>query len=78
MIRSHAISCAVTVFISGLLMARVDNSAHLGGFIGGYFTSVVLDPLKPERVNHMVIALLLILATVLAILASIISTLRMI
>ena len=78
MIRSHAISCAVTVFISGLLMARVDNSAHLGGFVGGYFASVMLDPLKPERVNHMVIALLLLVATVLAILASIISTLRMI
>ena len=43
-----------------------------------YFTSVVLDPLKRERVNHMVIALLLLLATVFAILASIISTLRMI
>jgi hypothetical protein len=38
----------------------------------------LLDPLKPERVNHMVIALLLLVATVLAILASIISTLRMI
>ncbi len=78
MIRSHAISCAVMILISGFLLARVDNSAHLGGFVGGYLTSVILDPLKRERVNHMVIALLLTLATVLAILASIVSTLRLI
>lgn len=77
MIRTHALSCAVMIVISGLLLARVDNSAHLGGFIGGYFTSVLLDPLKPQRVNHMAIALVLLLATVLAILASIISTLRL-
>jgi len=76
-IRSHAISCAVTVFISGLIMSRVDNSAHLGGFIGGYFTGVLLDPLKPERVNHMVIALLLLVATAVAMLACIVSTVRM-
>ena len=30
-----------------------------------------LDPLKPERVNHMIGALICLLATVLAILASI-------
>jgi len=74
MIRSHAISCAVTVFLSGLIMARVDNSAHLGGFVGGYFVSVLLDPLKPERVNHMVIALVLLLATGVAMVACIVST----
>jgi len=73
MIRSHAISCAVTIFISGLLMWRVDNWAHVGGFAGGYLTSMWLDPLKPERVNHMVGALVCLLATALAILASILA-----
>ena len=62
------------IFISGFLLARVDNSAHLGGFIGGYLTSVVLDPLKRENVNHMIIALILLGGTVLAILASILTT----
>jgi membrane associated rhomboid family serine protease len=63
------------IVISGFLLSRVDNSAHLGGFIGGYLASVTLDPLKRERMNHIVIALVLALATVLAILASIVSTL---
>jgi membrane associated rhomboid family serine protease len=78
MIRSHALSYAVSMFIFGLLMPGVDNYAHAGGFVGGYLTSVWLDPLKPERVNHMVGALLCLAATVLAILASVVSTLRLV
>jgi rhomboid protease GluP len=74
MIRSHAISCAMTIFVSGLIMWRVDNWAHAGGFVGGYLTSMWLDPLKPERVNHMIGALACLLATALAILASILAT----
>jgi rhomboid protease GluP len=75
MIRSHAISCIVTIFISGLLIARVDNYAHAGGFLGGYVTSIWLDPLKPERVDHMVIAVICVFATALSIVASIVTTL---
>ena len=67
----------MTIFIFGLLIARVDNYAHIGGFVGGYMTSMWLDPLKPERVNHMIGALICLLATVLAILASILSMLRL-
>ena len=78
MIRSHALSYAVSMFIFGLLMPGVDNYAHAGGFVGGYLTSVWLDPLKPERVNHMIGALVCLLATVLAILASVVSTLRLV
>jgi rhomboid protease GluP len=77
MIRSHAISAAVSILISGLLLWRVDNYAHIGGFAGGYLTSMWLDPLKPERVDHMVGALVCLVATVLAILASVISTFRL-
>jgi len=77
MIRTHAINCAVTIFISGLLLSGVDNYAHIGGFVGGYLTSMWLDPLKPQRVNHMVGALICLLATLFAILASIISMLRL-
>jgi rhomboid protease GluP len=75
MIRSHAISCIVSIFISGLLIARVDNYAHAGGFLGGYLTSIWLDPLKPERVDHMVIAVICVFATALSIVASIVTTL---
>ena len=72
MIRTHAMSYALSMFVFGLIMPGVDNYAHAGGFAGGYLTSVWLDPLKPERVNHMVIALACLLATALSILASIV------
>ena len=71
MIRSHAMGYAVSMFVFGLLMPGVDNYAHGGGFIGGYLTSLWLDPLKPERVNHMIGALLCLMATALAFLLSI-------
>jgi hypothetical protein len=58
-------------------MPGIDNYAHAGGFVGGYLTSVWLDPLKPERVNHIVGALVCLGATALAILASIVSTYRL-
>jgi rhomboid protease GluP len=77
MIRTHAMSYAVSMFVFGLIMPGIDNYAHAGGFVGGYLTSVWLDPLKPERVNHIVGALVCLGATVLAILASIVSTYRL-
>ena len=62
---------AVLLGIFGLIFPGVDNYAHAGGFVGGYLTARVLDPLKPERVDHMVIAAVCLLATLLAIVASI-------
>lgn len=72
---SHAsrvgLQYAVLLGIFGLIFPGVDNYAHAGGFLGGYLTARVLDPLKPERVDHMVIAAVCLLATLLAIVASI-------
>jgi hypothetical protein len=61
--------------IFGLLFQGVDNYAHLGGFFGGYVTGLVLDPLKAERVDHMVIAACCLAASVLAIVASVVTAL---
>ncbi len=61
----------------GLIFPGVDNYAHLGGFIGGYLTGLLLDPLKPERVDHMAMALACLLATAVALGASIITALPM-
>src|SRR5215203_2746665 len=36
---------ALIAGVMGFILPGVDNSAHLGGFIGGYLTSLVLDPL---------------------------------
>ena len=62
---------AVLLGIFGLIFPGVDNYAHAGGFVGGYLTARVLDPLKPERVDHMVIAAVCLFATLLAIVASV-------
>jgi rhomboid protease GluP len=62
---------AVTMIVFGLLMPGVDNAAHAGGFIGGYLGSIWLDPLKRERTDHMVIAVLCVLLTGVSILLSV-------
>ena len=43
---------AIMILIFGFLVPGIDNWAHLGGFAGGYLCSKVLDPLKPERMDH--------------------------
>lgn len=64
---------ALPLFIFGFLFPGVDNWAHAGGFGGGYALAMLLDPLKPERLNHTAIALLLIGLSALAVVASFLS-----
>lgn len=66
---------AIILGIFGLVFPGVDNYAHAGGFVGGYATALVLDPLKPERVDHMVIAAGCLLATLAALAASFLTAL---
>jgi rhomboid protease GluP len=69
-IGGQAKSLAVVLFIFGFVMPNIDNYAHLGGFLGGYGASRWLDPLEPERIDHMVWALICLGLSLLAILAS--------
>jgi rhomboid protease GluP len=62
----------------GLIMPGIDNFAHAGGFAGGYVAAQLLDPLKPERIDHIVIALLCLLATVVSIAVSVITALSLV
>jgi rhomboid protease GluP len=62
---------AVFMGIFGFIMPGIDNYAHAGGFLGGYLTALVLDPLKRERVDHVVIAGVCLAATVAAFGASV-------
>jgi rhomboid protease GluP len=75
LIHAEAKGYAIAMFVFGLIMPGVDNAAHLGGFCGGYLASMWLDPLKPERVNHMIGALVCLVLTVLSIGASIVTIL---
>ena len=62
--------------IFGLLpFFNVDNYAHAGGFAGGYLAGLVLDPLKKERVDHMLIAVALLAVTLVAVVASLVTAL---
>ena len=70
-VHGQAMSWALMMFIFGFIMPGVDNYAHGGGFVGGYLAGRLLDPLKPERVNHLAIALICLVLSVLAIVASV-------
>jgi rhomboid protease GluP len=69
---TQALQYAVIMFVFGLIMPGIDNYAHAGGFIGGYAASRLLDPLAPERINHMVWALVCIVLSVLSIVVSVV------
>ena len=66
---------ALILGVMGLIIPGIDNSAHLGGFIGGYFMSQLLDPLKPERIDHLAIAVVALAVTFVAILWSVFTAL---
>jgi rhomboid protease GluP len=66
---------AVILGVFGLLFPGIDNYAHAGGFAGGYLAGRILDPLKPERIDHMVMAFACLLVTVLALAWSIVTAL---
>jgi len=64
---------AILFLVFGLVMSGVDNWAHAGGFLGGWLAARVLDPLKPERLDHLVGAVICLGLTLLAILASVVT-----
>lgn len=66
---------AIFFFVFGLIAHGVDNWAHLGGFVGGWLTARFLDPLKPERIDHVVAALVCLVASALAVVASVLTAL---
>ena len=71
-VSSQAWAWAVTLVVFGFLMRGVDNWAHLGGFGGGYLAAMAMDPLKPERGNHLAGAVICLVLTALSILASLV------
>lgn len=72
-VKQQALSFAIPFFLFGLFMPGVDNYAHAGGFLGGYATSAFLNPMTRERGDHLLIAIGCLAATLLAVLASVIT-----
>ena len=75
-ITSQATSWAMSAALFGFLVPGIDNYAHLGGFAGGYLMARLLDPLRPERIDHMVIALVCLALSLLSIVASVLHGLQ--
>jgi rhomboid protease GluP len=72
-VKQMATSIMIQALIFGFIVSGIDNYAHLGGFAGGYLTSAFLDPMTRERGDHMIVAVALLVATLLAIVASIVT-----
>jgi rhomboid protease GluP len=70
MIGQQAKGLAVTMLLFGFVMPGIDNWAHLGGLAGGYLSARVLDPLRPERGDHVLLAGLCLLASLASVVAS--------
>jgi len=71
LMKQQAMGYAVTLFVFGLIMPGVDNYAHAGGFAGGYLTSAFFNPMTRERGDHLVVAIVCLVATFAAIAVSI-------
>ena len=69
-ISRQAQTYAVILFLLGLVFPGIDNWAHLGGFAGGFAIAAFLNPLLPERLNHLAAAGVCLLLTAAAVVLS--------
>jgi rhomboid protease GluP len=72
LIRRQAWSFAISVIAIGFFIPRADHTAHIAGFIGGWLMGRILDPLKPERGNHTVVAVVCLALTLASVVASLV------
>jgi rhomboid protease GluP len=75
--RSYASQYVVMLILMGFFISGIDNYAHAGGFGGGYLAARILDPLKPERIDHIAIALGCLVASILSVVASVLHGLQL-
>jgi rhomboid protease GluP len=73
--REYARSSIVMLIVMGLMLPGIDNYAHAGGFGGGYLAALWLDPLKPERIDHVVIAIMCLALSLAAVVVSVLTAL---
>jgi rhomboid protease GluP len=76
LIRGEMTRQAIFMFVYGLFMPGIDNYAHAGGFAGGYLVARWLDPLTRERVDHLIGGLVCLALSAVAIIVSVLLTLR--
>jgi rhomboid protease GluP len=76
MARHYATQYIIAMVFYALFLPGIDNYAHAGGFAGGYIAATFLNPHQPERVQHILIALACIAASMLSIVASVLDGLQ--
>ena len=76
MARTYATQNALGLILIGMFMPNINNYAHLGGFGAGYLTSKLLDPLKPERGDHVAIAIGCLVLSILSVVGSVLHGLQ--
>jgi membrane associated rhomboid family serine protease len=76
LVRAEAVRNVIMLAFLGVFMPGIDNFAHAGGFFGGYLAGRLMDPLKPERLDHIVIALVCMAAAALSIVASVVTGMK--
>lgn len=77
MARSWATQNAIMLIAIGFLMPAIDNYAHLGGFGTGYIVGRALDPLKPERGDHIALGIALLAASLISVAASVVTVMML-
>jgi rhomboid protease GluP len=60
------------VVVMGFLLPFIDNWAHIGGFVGGYFVTKMLRPLEDESPLHILGGLICLVAMLAAIVLSVV------
>ena len=75
MVGEAGLQYALMLGVFGFILPGVDNWAHGGGFLGGYLMSQLLDPLKPERIDHLLGAVIALAVSLLAVAYTFIHTL---
>ncbi|MGE3841949.1 MAG: rhomboid family intramembrane serine protease [Vicinamibacterales bacterium] len=73
----QASSYALVLFIAGFILPGIDNYAHAGGFVGGWATGRFLDPLQPEKLDHLVLAVVCLGLSAASVIASVIDGLAL-
>jgi rhomboid protease GluP len=69
-VKTYATQSILMLALFGFMMPGIDNWAHGGGAAGGYLAARLLDPLKPERVDHIVIGLVCLAISLLSVVVS--------
>jgi rhomboid protease GluP len=77
LVSQQARGLALTLLLFGFILPGIDNWAHLGGLAGGWLAAKVLDPLRPERGDHVLAALVCLLASLLSVGYSVVEGLRL-